>query len=44
MGDGENYAFINYLSPADAQMAANEMDGVKINGMPITVKVQGQKG
>jgi len=42
-GDGENYAFINYLSPADAQMAANEMDGVKINGMPITVKVQGQK-
>ena len=42
-GDGENYAFINYLSPADAQRAANEMDGVKINGMPITVKVQGQK-
>jgi len=42
-GDGENYAFINYSSLADAQIAANEMDGEKIDGMQITVKVQGQK-
>ena len=41
-GDTENFAFINYFSPTDAQAAANDMDGKWFDGVQIRVKVQDQ--
>ena len=40
--DTENFAFINYFSPTDAQAAANDMDGKWFDGVQIRVNVQGQ--